>query len=195
VDEAVLDTGAFQAHLVETGRRFRPSDWEAWVREHDAAALPGAVEFVTHAAERGVRIFFITNRGRDQEEATRRNLQALGLPVDADGANLLTLGEPSGRASSDKTERRRLVAASHRVVLIVGDDLNDFVPGSQADPQARVALARRWRSWWGTRWIIIPNPIYGGWERSLYGFDEDLPRPQVLRRKYEALDALDPDAN
>jgi hypothetical protein len=34
----------------------------------------------------------------------------------------------------------------------------------------------------------MPNAVYGGWERALYDFDGALRRPQILRRKYEALD-------
>jgi 5'-nucleotidase (lipoprotein e(P4) family) len=190
VDEAVVDTGAFQAQLVKTGEQFRPADWNRWVRELKSKAVPGAAEFARYAVARDVRLFFVTNRDHELEEATLQNLRDLGFPVDADGANVLTKGEREGW-KFDKTSRRQFIAASHRIVLIIGDDLNDFVPGSLTDPRGRVALARRWRSYWGTRWIMIPNAFYGGWQRTLYGFDEGLTRQQVLRRKYDVLEALD----
>jgi len=31
---------------------------------------------------------------------------------------------------------------------------------------------------WGTKWFVMPNPIYGSWERSI-GFD--------LTKKFQAL--------
>jgi hypothetical protein len=37
----------------------------------------------------------------------------------------------------------------------------------------------------------MPNAVYGGWERSLYDFDDVLSRPQILRRKRDALEVLD----
>jgi acid phosphatase len=190
VDEGVLDTSSFQLQLIKADEPFRPAAWGRWVRERKAPALPGAVEFAKYLTSRGVRIFYVTNRDVQLEEATRRNLQEAGFPVDADGANLMTRGERSGW-ERDKTSRRQLIAASHRIVLIVGDDLNDFVFGGQTNPEGRVALARRWRSYWGTRWIVLPNAVYGGWERSLYDFDDALSASEMRQRKYDALEALD----
>lgn len=190
IDESVLDTSSFQAQIVTADGRFRPAAWNRWVREEKAGAVPGALEFARYALAKGVRIFYVTNRDWELEDATRQNLQDLGFPVDADGANLLCVGERAGW-EFDKTSRREFIAASHRVVLIVGDDLNDFVPGSQTAPERRVAVARRWQSYWGSRWIVMPNALYGGWEQSLYDFDDGMPRPQVLRRKYDVLEALD----
>jgi 5'-nucleotidase (lipoprotein e(P4) family) len=190
VDEVVLDSSAFQAGIVAADGRFTLAAWNAWVRQARARAVPGALDFTGHVRARGVRIFYVTNRGYAVETATRRNLEALGFPVDADGANVLSRNERSDWGS-DKRSRRRFVAAEHRVLLIVGDDLNDFVSGSRADARSRRALAEQWRSYWGTRWIVLPNPMYGGWERALYGFDEELSRSERLRRKREGLPASD----
>lgn len=188
-DEAVLDTSGYQIQLVASGRRFRRADWNAWVQKRKSRAIPGAVEFLKGAAAKGVRIFYVTNRDVETEDATRQNLQDLGFPVDADGANILSRDERPDWGGN-KDARRRFVAASHRIILIVGDDLVDFVAGSRTDPAARVALARKWRSYWGTRWIMIPNVFYGGWEQALYGFDHSLDHAQVLKRKEQALEAL-----
>ncbi len=187
IDETILDTGSFQSQLVKERGRFREEAWTRWVREQRARAVPGAIEFVKYASARGVAIFYVTNRDSAHEEATRQNLKNLGFPIDADGANLLSVGERV-EWESDKTSRRQSIAARHRIVLILGDDLNDFVVGSQTVPQQRIELAKRYRSYWGTRWIVIPNPVYGGWEQSLYDFDAELPGPRVLRRKLQALD-------
>jgi len=190
VDEGVIDTTSFQARIVERDGRFRLAAWNDWVREEKGRAIPGAVEFAQYARAKGVRIFYVTNREHAVEDATRRNLQALGFPVDADGGNILSRNEREGWGS-DKGSRREFIAAAYRVVLVAGDDLNDFLSGSRLPPRERVALARRWRSNWGTKWIVLPNPIYGGWERSLYGFDNQLDPTEILRRKLEQLETLD----
>jgi 5'-nucleotidase (lipoprotein e(P4) family) len=190
VDDGILGTSSFQARIVESHGRFRLAAWNDWVREEKGRAIPGAVEFVQYARGRGVRIFYVTNREVGLEAATRRNLQALGFPVDADGGNILSKKEREGWGS-DKGSRREFIAASYRVVLVVGDDLNDFFSGSRVEPRERVALASRWRSYWGSKWIILPNPIYGGWERSLYGFDNRLSPDEILRRKYSRLETLE----
>jgi acid phosphatase len=190
VDEVVLDSSRFQTRLVERRVGFRLEDWNAWARQSRAAAVPGALEFVKHAEAKGVRIFYVTNRDVEIEAATRRNLEKLGFPVDGGGENLLTRNERKGWGS-DKQSRRRFIAADHRIVLLVGDDLNDFVSGSRAPPGSRRELARRWRAYWGTKWIVMPNPMYGSWERSLYGFDRSISRSETLRRKQEKLEPTD----
>ena len=67
VDETVLDNSAFDARLVTHRTTFSPSAWDAWVREADARAVPGALDFIAHARKRGVTILFITNRQAHQE--------------------------------------------------------------------------------------------------------------------------------
>jgi acid phosphatase len=187
VDEGVLDTSSFQARIVEKYGRFRLAEWNDWVREEKGRAVPGAVEFAKYARAKGVRIFYVTNREHEVEAATRRNLQALGFPVDEDGGNILSKNEKEGWGP-DKGSRREFIAAGYRVVLVAGDDLNDFLSGSRLEPRERIALAMRWRSNWGTRWIMLPNPIYGGWERSLYEFDYRLAPSEILRRKHSQLE-------
>ena len=72
-------------------------------------------------------------------------------------------------------------------MLLVGDDMEDFVSGSKADPAARRALARQHSNRWGRQWIILPNPMYGAWDTSLYGFDYTLPVDQRLDLKLQRL--------
>jgi acid phosphatase len=191
VDDTVLATGPFQARIVGGAGRFRLAAWNAWVREEGALPVPGALAFARHARHAGVRIFYVTNREPEVEGATRRNLQRLGFPVDEDGANILSRGERDGWESKER--RRAFVAAKHRVLLIVGDGLADFVSGSRVRATERIALTQRYAAYWGRRWILIPNPMYGDWERALYGFDGALPRDETLRRKYRELRALEPD--
>jgi acid phosphatase len=190
VDDAVLATSPFQARIVSELGHFQAEPWNEWARRAEALALPGALEFVRHAEARGVRVFYLTNREHAVEEATRKNLERLGFRMDADGGNLLTKGEDPDW-DSEKVERRTLIASKHRVLLMVGDDMNDFVAGGRTSPEKRVALARRYRAYWGTKWIMLPNPVYGDWERSLYDFNAGLPRAEKRRRKLEALDPGD----
>ena len=168
VDDTVLASTPFQAELVRQHARFRPEAWAAWVRKEEAPAVPGSLALARSARERGVRVFYVTNREIDLEEATRRNLERQGFPVDGGEDSILSRGERAGWES--KTPRREFVASTHRVLLIVGDSLDDFVAGSRASAEERIALAQRYEDWWGTRWILIPNPMYGDWLRSLQGF-------------------------
>jgi 5'-nucleotidase (lipoprotein e(P4) family) len=186
VDEAILDTSEFQIEHLRGGGTFDIDRWNAWVREADAPALPGALAFAQHARERGVRIFYVTNRAADVEEYVRKNLVALGFAIDEGGENLLTKGEREDWVS-DKTSRRAFLASTHRIVLIVGDDLNDFIYG-KAPPEERRELADEYREYWGKQWILLPNPIYGTWERSIYDNETDLTPDEILERKWQALE-------
>jgi acid phosphatase len=190
VDETVLDNTPYQARLIQDGERFGPESWAAWVGEAGARAIPGALEFTRSAAEAGVTVFYVTNRDAPLEEATRSNLERLGFPLAADVDAVLTRGERPDW-SSDKSSRRRHVARRYRILLLIGDDLGDFVTVDGADPAERIALVEQNRERWGTHWIVLPNPMYGSWERSLLGF-ANLHDAEAQRLKRERLEASRP---
>ena len=88
--------------------------------------------------------------------------------------------KPSG-TTSDKTERRATVSAKYDVVMYVGDNLRDFsddyaAPKLPADatPEdfakaiaTRAKLVDRDAKHWGHDWIVLPNPVYGEWEKLI----------------------------
>jgi 5'-nucleotidase (lipoprotein e(P4) family) len=166
VDETVLDNSPFQARLILAGASYDRQAWADWVDEASAPAIPGAPEFLRLADSLGVAIYYVTNRDAELEAATRRNLAALGLPVDPNLDTVLTRGEREGW-TSDKTSRREAVAARHRILVIIGDDFNDFV-AARLPRAERDRLVARYRDRWGERWIVLPNPTYGSWEGALY---------------------------
>lgn len=193
VDETVLDNSPYQARLIRLGGTYGPDTWDPWVREARAPAVPGALAFTRFAHERGVRVFYVTNRDADLEGATRRNLERLGFPMADTLDVLLTEGERPGWDGT-KVARREHVAEGHRILLLVGDNLGDFTDEPQpgrwvrgeavARPGGRPAREPRVGDrWWGRRWIVVPNPVYGSWEDAASeGADELTPR-ELLRRK------------
>lgn len=162
LDETILDNRPFQVRLVREELAFDETHWTEWVREGRAEAVPGAIEFLMEAGRQGVEIFFITNRSHDVEEETRKNLERLGVPVEEVPDTVLTKSERP-EWTSDKTNRRRLVAASYRVLLLLGDDLDDFVSSPSESRESRQATALANREMWGAKWFVLPNPLYGGW--------------------------------
>src|SRR5262245_4229800 len=181
IDETVLDNSEPQLRLLREGSCFGefPAAWDDWVAERRAPAVPGAVEFIrgaramTDAAGRPVRVVFVTNRecarraGSDaacpQKEDTIANLAALGLdvPTLADDV-LLKGGRPDWGA--EKLSRRQEIAGRYRIVLNIGDDLADFLPGVRRATVAERDRARCARdAYWGRRWFMLPNPLYGSW--------------------------------
>ena len=186
LDETVLDNSPAQAQLVLERTTYHQDMWSAWVEKRAAAAIPGAQSFIAFAEQQGVRVFFVTNRAASEQRATLENLAALGIK--ASDETVLCSGENGW--TSDKTARRAEIAKSYRVLLLVGDDMNDFVATAKLTPPQRVALAKKYADRWGRGWILLPNPMYGSWERALYpGLTND---EEILRRKREQLKGFKP---
>ncbi|HXV64637.1 MAG TPA: 5'-nucleotidase, lipoprotein e(P4) family [Vicinamibacteria bacterium] len=186
IDETVLDNSPYQARLMLGGRNFEETTWQAWCREMRATAVPGALDFTRYASSQGVTIFYVTNRRKAVEEATVDNLRAIGFPLAEDRDVILTRGE-NGWDASDKTARREHVASRYRVLLLIGDNLGDFVEIPGGSPEARETVYERYQDYWGTRWIVLPNPQYGSWESALFDSDFSLTDEERLKRKRQGL--------
>ena len=164
-DETVLDNSRFQAELVLRRLPYDSQAWRAWCERAEAGAVPGAVDFLTYAARRGVRVFYITNRRQIEKAGTIANLQKLGFPNVSDEAVMVR----EEGAPASKESRRQKVAARYRIVLLVGDNLNDFSDHFSGKSIAeRAAQVDRERAEFGTRFIVVPNPMYGDWENAIY---------------------------
>ena len=162
LDETVLDNSPLQARNVVRNLAFTNELWQGWVNERKAGVVAGAREFLAYAHARGVVPFYITNRQcqtDSNDDPTVAVLPMHQLPF-APG-RLLCRGE-----SGDKSARRKRVAITHRVLLIFGDDLNDFATlPMELTPRAEFVAA--YSGYWGERWFMLPNPTYGSWERSV----------------------------
>ncbi len=165
IDETVLDNSPYQAGLIVRGSGY-PEGWSDWCAAAEAAAVPGAVEFLEYAASRGVQVYYISNRKTAELKGTQRNLAALGFPQVREDRLLLRSSE------SSKTARRDSVMREHRIVLLLGDNLNDFsAVFERLGVLDRLAAVEDHREAWGRRFIVLPNPMYGDWEGAVYGYD------------------------
>ena len=178
LDETVLDNSAYMVPLIKEGKQFSDDSWQAWVAQARAGILPGAIEFLKFAHMHGVTPFYITNRvcnPRAPDDPTVKVLRNWGAPLRAENSNLFCKEE-----TSDKTRRRRLVAAGNRILLLFGDDLGDFltIAPEQANAEGRQQLFRFNEQFWGDRWFVLPNPSYGSWERAV---GTDVKKEAVLR--------------
>ena len=173
VDETVLDNSYYQARMIRDTTSYNTSSWDPWVLEARATAIPGAVEFARFAAARGVTIFYVTNRTANLEAATRKNLAAVGFPLTDGVDTVLARGERPEWQASGKSSRRAHVARDYRILLLIGDDLGDFVVDAGGTPDERRARTQPQAAWWGERWIMLPNPTYGSWERAIVGTAQD----------------------
>ncbi len=182
VDETVLDNSPYQVRNLLDGKGFDKATWGAWVAEAHADEVRGAAAFLAAADARGVDVFYVSNREADQVEPTRANLAALGFPDTADAHTFLFRD-----GTSDKSARRTAVAATHRVVLVFGDNLFDFVESPKPDLTARLAMVHDHQAWWGTRWFLVPNPLYGSWDDAIGSYAH----PDAATQHTHRIHALD----
>lgn len=183
IDETVLDNSRYQASLVREHKSY-PQDWTAWVNRSEAAAVPGAIEFLNYAHRRGVRVFYVTNRKAIEKEGTRANLKKLGFPDVTDE----TLIVREDTDVSSKEPRRRRIAQRYRLVLLIGDNLNDFAEVFEKTTVAgRISATDQSKALFGTRFIMLPNPMYGDWENSVYEYNFKLTDAQKAERRRSLL--------
>jgi acid phosphatase len=187
VDETALDNSGYQAWMVAQGTTFDPKTWNAYVKTVTSVPIPGAVEFARYAEARGVKVFYVSNRTADEEEATRKNLERLGFPVDPALDTVLTTRERPEWGSAKGT-RRAHVARTHRVLLNIGDNLADFVDEFRGSIAERQKVVEEHQARWGREWIMLPNPTYGSFESAAFGHDFKLPEADKRKAKRGALD-------
>lgn len=169
IDETIMDNSRFQAWAIKNHQSFTDPTWQAWVNRSEATAIPGALDFLNYANSRGVRVFYISNRKLVEKEGTATNLRKLGFP----NVNDETLLVRTDTKSSSKEPRRQSVGAKYRVVLLMGDNLNDFsdVFENAKTIDARMSVTEQNKAKFGSRFIVLPNPMYGDWENAIYDYN------------------------
>lgn len=184
LDETVWSTSAYEAMNIKQ-RKAYPEGWEAWMLQARATALPGAAKFLNYANSRGVRIFYVSNRQPVATKATAENLTRLGFP-EVNDETLLLRDDPSVES---KTKRRHTIAAKYHVVLLMGDDLNDFdeVFEKSKTVASRIEATDRMKSQFGTRFVVLPNPMYGNWANALYEFNFTLSEKEKSEKRHSLL--------
>ena len=176
IDETVLDNSPAQAFGIKNKLAFNLKDWYAWGEMRKAKAIPGAVEFANYAKAEGVRIFYVSNRDEVQKAATIENLKTVGFPDISEENVVLRQKE------STKEPRRLAIAEKYRIVILMGDNLNDLSTAYEQKTVAdRFAAVDADKALYGSRFIVLPNAMYGEWETAVYRDDKTKTTPDVKR--------------
>lgn len=173
LDETLLDNSAYQAFQIRHRELYEDARWETWVKSEEALAIAGASEFANDASKLA-RIYYVTDRQcrhpidkvKDPVKLradcpqlldTMSRMEKLGFPK-ADDRSAFYLKGMYAELQSKEAIRQK-IAGKHRIVMLVGDNLTDFVEnqGIYAQNEAKFAPL------WGKRWFIVPNPAYGSW--------------------------------
>lgn len=190
IDETVLDNSTFQTFLYVNGLDYSDELWARFEQEGvgEVGLVPGAKQFIDRAEALGVSVIYLSNRNERNLEWTARALEEAGLG--SPGLRERLYLRPDG-ASSDKSPRRDAVAARYNVLMYFGDNLRDFsevfaapkllpdaTTGDRLDAiAARAGAVDDASCHWGLDWFVLPNPMYGEWEKL-----EGRPPSGVLRR-------------
>jgi 5'-nucleotidase (lipoprotein e(P4) family) len=161
-DETVLDNSAFQGHELKKGVSYVKSDWTEWTALAQADTVPGALSFLKFAAAKNVEIFYVTNREEADHVGTLKNLNKFGFP-NTDEAHLLLK-----TTSSDKEPRRQKILEKYNILLLCGDNLSDFSNVFYREGKNTKEQVDLLQNQFGKRFIVLPNPMYGDWEKLLY---------------------------
>ncbi len=181
IDETVLDNSPAQAFNIRNRLPFDLKNWYAWGEMRKAKAIPGAVDFLNYANKKGAKVFYVSNRDEVQKTATIDNLKAVGFPdVTVETVQLR-------QKESTKEPRRLVIAKKYRIVLLIGDNLDDlsnvFERKSVDD---RFAEVDNLREMFGHKFIVLPNAMYGTWESAIY----DYGRLNEIEKAQKRLNAL-----
>jgi 5'-nucleotidase (lipoprotein e(P4) family) len=179
IDETVLDNSPYEAKCILDGVQY-PAYWDEWVELEQAEPVPGALEFLQYAESKGIEIFYITNRREKHRDATLRNLKKIGFPF-AQNDFLLMRTDEAG-----KKTRRDQVAESRQIIMLIGDNLNDFSEVFEEQSVSdRFAYTDSLKAEFGTRFIVLPNAMYGDWEGAVLKYDNTKAsfEKELMRRK------------
>ena len=183
LDATLLDATEYWGYLIDNDSDFFDDAlWDQWIAENRAEATPGALDFLRFCAANNVEVFYVSNRdqGENTDLYALANLTKLGFPY-ADPEHITML-----RETSNKQAVQEEIMASYDVILLLGDNLNDFSRRYYVtDVEARAALMEEDQQAFGARYILFPNPTDGHWIRAIFGDSEPPPSAQnreILKR-------------
>ncbi len=173
IDETVLDNSPFNVEMLRSGASYSEEIWAEWCEMRKAITIPGALEFTQLAAELGVEVFYVSNRKENLLDATLDNMLEFGFPF-TDEAHVMLKKE-----TSSKDARREAIRENYTILLLLGDNLGDFdgVFDERAHEYGKETV-REFKEAFGTHFIMLPNPMYGSWQRG--AFPEGMPEENEI---------------
>lgn len=200
LDETVFDNGAFQTFLYRNNLEYSDDLWLEYEEKHpeDVRLVPGAADFIATANRLRVRVIFVSNRSHKFREVTQASLMRLlptlyrgyrdqpeALPRHMDNTLYLK------KDHSEKATRREEIAAKYTVLMVFGDNLRDFsesfaVLEAPEDLTAAIAARKQQAEQaghrWGVDWFMLPNAVYGEWDKLLGPDPVDALHPTSMKR-------------
>jgi len=188
VDETVLDNSLYQVWMMKNGKTFSTKTWNEFCDAEVSRAIPGAVELTRYADSKGVKVFYVTNRGVEVEKSTRSNMDRLGFPMGGNVDTFLMQNERPDWGSAKGT-RRAVIAKDYRILLSFGDNFGDFDDRYRSSEAERLKAFEENKERWGREWLVIANPTYGSFDTAPYGHDFKKPLEEQRKAKWDVLES------
>ena len=173
MDNTIIQATSYWGYLINEGQDFfDDAAWDIWLPKNLITAVPGSQAFLDHCRVNDVEVFYVSNRDQGDRtyEYALTQLKYLNFPY-ADTDHLTV-----NRKTSDKMAIKETVSVSHELVLMLGDNLNDYKRDYYVtDIDERYALMERDRDAYGDQFILLPNPTDGHWVRAIFGESEPSP--------------------
>ena len=160
-DETVLDNSKHERDLADRNEVYTETGWTAWVRERAAGAVPGAVEFIGRVRALGGRVAIVTNRADSLCAPTRDNLKSIGVVADVVLCNTLNSNDKNPRFEMIRSGTAATGIPALNVVAWIGDNIQDFPNLTQMVRTLSGGYAD-----FGVKYFLLPNPMYGSWEKN-----------------------------
>jgi len=155
-DETVISNLTYQ--IEQQGKPYSADTWAAWVRRREATALPGAKAFLAHVRALGGRVVIVTNRRAAVCDDTKAVFAAQGLVYD-EMLCRTDVEDKNPRFDAVEKGTAPSTLGPLAIVAFLGDNITDFPHLSQAIRGQESAFSDV-----GTRFFVLPNPMYGSFE-------------------------------
>jgi 5'-nucleotidase (lipoprotein e(P4) family) len=188
IDETLLDNSLYQGWMMKNNKTFSTKTWNEFCAAQVSLAIPGAVDFTKYADSKGVKVFYITNRGAETEKDTRANMEKLGFPMGGNVDTFLMQNEKPEWGSAKGT-RRAVVAKDYRILLSIGDNFGDFDDRYRSSEADRAKAFDSDMAYWGKQWLMIANPTYGSFDTATYGHDFKKPLAEQRKAKWDVIES------
>ncbi|MCF9046231.1 5'-nucleotidase, lipoprotein e(P4) family [Acinetobacter nectaris] len=170
LDETVLDNSALLVRDTEQCHDWRTWDtWNDWEVNGHPTLMPGSLAFFNFLNERGIKIFYVSDRTQEHKASTVATLKELKLPQ-VSMNNVLLYDSP-------KQQRREKIAKDYNIIMLLGDSLPDFssdFTSKQSKTEREQGVLKN-QHHFGHDWIVLPNSSYGAWSKdTLKAWDEPL---------------------
>ena len=201
IDGTVLDFSTTPANLADTPEQ-TPAPNELQTEYQYSRPIPGAVEFLNSASQKGYEIFYVSsrltaktpdNKDADIENTTIKKLSDFHFPY-ADRQHVLLHEEYcsarhkqpcSNEVKRAAIQNGRVDTKKHDIVLMIGDLLLDFnLTEQQLDPRLKASAASA-ASQFGNDYILIPNPLNTVWMWQLYSREAEKQNKELSRMSRE----------